>query len=50
MGGRGSSSGLSRGGRNSVIDPKAKIRTIETEYKKAEDLEVGITKMKCWKP
>lgn len=35
MGGRGSSSGLSRGGRNSVIDPKAKIRTIETEYKKS---------------
>lgn len=38
MGGRGSSSGLSGGGRNSVIDSKAKTRTIETEYKKGGGL------------
>ena len=47
MGGRGSSSGLSGGGRNSVIDSKAKIRTIETEYKKAADLEEDIINPKC---
>ena len=48
MGGRGSTSGLSGGGRNSVIDSKAKTRTIETEYKKkAADLEEDIINPKC---
>ena len=48
MGGRGSSSGLSGGGRNSVIDSKAKTRTIETEYKKGGGFGGGgITNPKC---
>ena len=44
MGGRGSSSGLSGGGRNSVIDSKAKTRTIETEYKKGSGFGGGYYK------
>ena len=44
MGGRGSTSGMSGGGSNSVIDSKAKTRTIETEYKKGSGFGGGYYK------
>lgn len=43
MGGRGSASGMS-GGKNSVIDKKAKIRTIETEYRESRGYSSGYYK------